>query len=71
MVELDPRSFCALIVTCLPVTDADGVPEITPVLVFSVSPEGNEPDGIEKTTDSPVNTGVIENDALLGMVYDD
>ena len=47
VVDLDPRSFCALIVTCLPVTDADGVPEITPVLEFSVSPEGNEPDVIE------------------------
>ena len=68
---LYPKSFCALIVTCLPVTDADGVPEMTPVFVFNVSPEGNDPDGIENTTDSPVNAGVIENDALLGMVYEE
>ena len=44
---------------------------MTPVFMFNVSPEGNDPDGIENTTDSPVNAGVIENDALLGMVYDD
>ena len=65
---LYPKSFCALIVTCLPVTDADGVPEMSPVLVFKVNPVESVPEVMEKTTDSPVNVGVAEKDTLLGIV---
>ena len=44
---LDPRSFCALIVTCCSVTDWEGVPEMTPLYTFNDNPEGKEPDVIE------------------------
>ena len=71
VVELDPKAFSALMVTCRLLTDWEGAPEITPVFVLSVNPEGSEPDRIEKTIDSPVKEGVIEKEALLGMVYAD
>ena len=67
VVVLDPRAFCAFTVTCL-VTDCDGVPEMSPVLVFKVNPVESVPEVMEKTTDSPVNVGVAEKEALLGIV---
>lgn len=47
VVVLDPKSFCALSVTCRLVTDWEGVPEITPVFEFNDSPVGSVPDVIE------------------------
>lgn len=66
-----PRSFCALIVTCLPVTDWVGVPEMTPVLELSVSPVGRVPEVTEKTIHSPVTAGVAEKEMLLGRANED
>ena len=68
MAVLYPKSFCALTVIWRFVTDWVGVPEMSPVLVFMVSPLGSVPEETEKTTDSPVNVGVAEKEALLGIV---
>ena len=65
MVVLDPKAFCALIVTSRFVTDWVGVPEMIPVFGFSDNPVGSDPEEMEKTTDSPVTIGVAEKDTLL------
>ena len=62
VVVLEFNSFCALIMTCRLVTTCDGVPEILPVLVFSVSPEGKDPEVIEYSEHKPVMTGFSDTD---------
>ena len=47
VVVLDPRAFCALIVTCRLLTDCDGVPDTTPVFEFSDNPVGSVPEVME------------------------
>ena len=49
-------------VTCRFVTTCVGVPVILPVFVFSVSPEGKDPDVIEYSLHEPVMTGFNETD---------
>ena len=62
-----PKSFCALMVTSRSETDWEGVPEMTPVLEFSVSPVGSDPDTIEYVIDSPIMCGEMEKETLLGI----
>ena len=66
-----PNSFCALTVTCLSVTDWEGVPEMTPVFEFSDNPVGSVPEVTEKTIHSPVTAGVAEKEMLLGRANED
>lgn len=47
VVVRDPTAFCALIVTCRLFTDCDGVPEMIPLLEFTVNPLGSEPEAME------------------------
>ena len=47
VVVLDPRAFCALMVTWRLVTDCVGVPDTTPELELSCSPEGSDPEEME------------------------
>ena len=52
-------------------TDWVGVPEITPVLSFSINPFGNEPNVTEYVTDSPVMEGLAEKEVPFVSVYVD
>ena len=47
VVVLDPIVFCALKVTWRLVTDCVRVPDTTPVLELSCSPEGSDPEEME------------------------
>lgn len=61
VVTLLPAPFVALIIAVTLVTVTEGVPEITPVFVFSVSPVGSDPDNSEKVKEPELILGETEN----------
>ena len=65
--DFDPRLFCALIVTSRLRIVREGVPEITPLFVLSVSPFGRVPETSEYVTESPVMEGEAENGSSLSI----
>ena len=68
VVDMLPTPFSALIVTDCWFTNWIGSPDITPVDVLRVIPEGKEPVWIENIGESPVIDGDFENMAFLAIV---
>ena len=48
--------------------EEDGIPEMTPVSVLRVRPDGRDPVVMEKVTESPMTEGVRETGSSLGKM---
>ena len=69
--EYSLTAFFAVIFTEFTLIDWMGVPEITPVELFSTRPIGREPEMIEYEGLDPVVDGVQVKASLRGIVNDD